>query len=204
MIWFTSDLHFGHAAVIDFCERPFQDLKDMEDKLVARINNHVKPEDTLIVVGDAFFTNSTERKRILDRINGTKVLVQGNHDKGKAQINGFDLTVQTMDLLIAGKRVSVSHYPFKPERFKLNMPWWKALLCDVENLVRFYHKRLKDEGQYLIHGHTHTRKRFEQRLLHVGCDAWNYCPVPITAIESYIAKRENKGEKPNDSKRIQD
>jgi len=191
MLYFTSDTHFGHAAVLDFCNRPFKDVRHMEEQLVKRINSRVKPTDTLVIVGDGFFTSSGQRHKILEKINGTKILVQGNHDKGKTQIKGFDLTVQSMDLLIAGKRVSVSHYPFKPERFKLRMPWWKALLCDIENLVRFYHKRLKDEGQYLIHGHTHSRKRFEGRLLHVGCDAWDWYPVSITQIESYIAKQEN-------------
>lgn len=194
MLWFTSDTHFGHSAVIEFCERPFRDVRHMEEQLVKRINSRVRPEDTLVIVGDGFFTNSGQRHKILEKINGTKILVQGNHDKGKTQIAGFDLTVQTMDLLVAGKRVSVSHYPFKPERFKLNMPLWKALLCDVENLVRFYHKRLKDEGQYLIHGHTHSRKQFEGRLLHVGCDAWNYYPVSLSQIESYIAKRESNAD----------
>jgi calcineurin-like phosphoesterase family protein len=192
MLWFTSDLHFGHGPVLGFCDRPFKDLKHMENQLVYRINNHVKPTDTLVIVGDAFFTNSTERQRILKRIKCTKILVQGNHDKGKGQISGYDLVVQSMDLRIAGQRVSVSHYPFKPERFKLRMPWWKALFCDIENLVRFYHKRLKDEGQYLIHGHTHSRKRFEGRIMHVGCDAWNWYPVSLKQIESHIMKTEGK------------
>lgn len=192
MLYFTSDLHFGHTAVLSFCDRPWTDTEEMEKALITRINSRVGPDDTLVVVGDAFFTGSTVRSDILSRINGTKILVQGNHDKGKTQIDGFDLTVQSMELLIAGQRVSVSHYPFKPERFKLRMPWWKAMVCDIENLVRFYHKRLKDEGQYLIHGHTHSRKKFEGRLLHVGCDAWNWYPISLKQLESHISKEESK------------
>ena len=50
--WFTSDPHFGHANIIRFCDRPFDDVQAMNDALVHRWNAVVQPEDTVYVLGD--------------------------------------------------------------------------------------------------------------------------------------------------------
>ena len=38
MIWFTSDTHFGHANVLKFSERPWDDIDDMNYALIENIN----------------------------------------------------------------------------------------------------------------------------------------------------------------------
>lgn len=47
MIWFTSDTHFGHAAIVTHCHRPFRDVDDMDNYILNRLNLCVKPDDTL-------------------------------------------------------------------------------------------------------------------------------------------------------------
>ena len=41
MIWFTSDLHLGHAKVLDFAGRPWDTIDEMNDALIANINARV-------------------------------------------------------------------------------------------------------------------------------------------------------------------
>ena len=54
-IWITSDTHFGHINIIKYCNRPYADVTEMNNALIANINSQVAPEDTLIHAGDFCF-----------------------------------------------------------------------------------------------------------------------------------------------------
>lgn len=83
MIWFTSDTHFGHSNIIKLAERPFADVDEMEDSLVANINSLVAPSDELYHLGDfSMKLGLEEQARILRRIRCRNIhLIPGNHDK---------------------------------------------------------------------------------------------------------------------------
>lgn len=49
MIYFTSDLHFGHENVIRFDHRPFASAEEMDETLIERWNNKVSDTDSLNV-----------------------------------------------------------------------------------------------------------------------------------------------------------
>lgn len=79
--FFTSDEHLGHANVIKFCNRPFTDLDDMTEGLIARHNAVVKPGDLVYHLGDMFWHRYGLEKALvyMDRLNGTHFYVYGNH-----------------------------------------------------------------------------------------------------------------------------
>ena len=82
MIWFTSDLHLGHRAAISMCERPFENVKDMNETLVCNFNSCVKNNDTVYILGDiAHRTPVAAINQMIGRMNGKKILCKGNHDK---------------------------------------------------------------------------------------------------------------------------
>ena len=187
MIYFTSDWHIGHKSVIGFCKRPYANLDEMHEALIANYNKVVKPTDTCVFVGDTTFLNTTKTRAVIDRLNGTKIAVLGNHDpKQGSMLNmGFSLAVYKMELEIRGHKVIISHYPFR-------LPWYVKLRlwlrkCKLD--LRYNERRHDDDGKtFLIHGHTHSTKQFEGRALHVGVDAWKYVPVPMWKIEQHIDK----------------
>lgn len=189
-IWFTSDTHYWHENVIKFCDRPFKDLSHMHEVLIQRYNSRVKEQDVCIFVGDFSFGTAAQTKAILNQLNGTKILVQGNHDK-KTTCNKFDVCFYTINMSIAGEPVSIKHYPLRWPRFshfkERLLRWWK----NTPN-PRYLDRYPVDRGQFHIHGHTHSKERFKDNQIHVGVDAWDYYPVSIKDISQYICKYRDK------------
>ena len=80
-IFFTSDLHVGHRNVINFCNRPFADVKDMDQKLIENWNSAVGENDIVFDLGDMFwFDGRHEVKKFVNRLNGKIYKIAGNHD----------------------------------------------------------------------------------------------------------------------------
>ena len=82
MIWFTSDTHFGHANVLDFCERPWDTIEAMNDALVDAINECVAPTDTLYHLGDFSFKMTVDAARELRAGACVSVRSKGRDMKG--------------------------------------------------------------------------------------------------------------------------
>lgn len=81
-LWFSSDHHFNHENIITYCKRPFHTVEEMNECLVARHNEVVKPQDHWYCLGDVTMERDNKGKGlwILDRMNGHKRLIMGNHD----------------------------------------------------------------------------------------------------------------------------
>ncbi len=79
-VWFTSDTHFAHRNVIEFCKRPFASIEEMDEEIIRRWNERVEPGDRVYHLGDFAFG---DHDPYLSRLNGMKNLVIGNHDGGR-------------------------------------------------------------------------------------------------------------------------
>jgi len=84
-VFLTSDTHFGHAGVCRFTRRdgvtklrPWTDPEEMDEAMVQRWNDRVRPTDKVYHLGDVVM--SRKSLAIMDRLNGDKVLIRGNHD----------------------------------------------------------------------------------------------------------------------------
>jgi calcineurin-like phosphoesterase family protein len=82
--WITSDLHFGHTNIMKFCpdtRAGFKDVEDMREKMIDEWNRCVAPDDETFILGDFAFLPSKDAIAILRRLNGSKILIEGNHDR---------------------------------------------------------------------------------------------------------------------------
>lgn len=52
MKYFTSDTHFGHGNVIDYCKRPFEDTKSMDQVMLKNLQKTLTMDDDLYFLGD--------------------------------------------------------------------------------------------------------------------------------------------------------
>lgn len=81
LVYLIADLHFGGESIIRYENRPFQSVDEMEQVLITRWNGIVNCDDTVYVLGDFSSDQDAEKdKRILEKLNGMKILIMGNHD----------------------------------------------------------------------------------------------------------------------------
>ncbi len=80
----VSDTHFGHAGVCRFLRddgtklRPWDNPEDMDEEMIRRWNETVRPNDKVYHLGDVVINRKA--LKTLARLNGDKVLIKGNHD----------------------------------------------------------------------------------------------------------------------------
>ena len=175
--WFTADTHFGHAKIIDYCDRPFDSVEAMRAGLVQRWNDVVAPDDRVLVLGDFALGRINETLGVLAELNGTKDLIVGNHDRPfdanprrradwttRYLAAGFRSVVQgTVGFSLAGQYpVLIGHFPYAG---------------DSHGEDRYADQRPFDGGLPIVHGHVHTTWRLSGRQLNVGVDVSNYTPV---------------------------
>jgi calcineurin-like phosphoesterase family protein len=85
IVWITSDWHLYHQNILKYCDRPFADVKEMNDTIIKNINDVVKKDDLLINLGDVAFCGSNLLQKELEKINcKNKLLILGNHDRERS------------------------------------------------------------------------------------------------------------------------
>ena len=85
-VFLVSDTHFGHAGVCKFTHpddpevklRPWNDPDEMDEEMIRRWNDTVRPNDKVYHLGDVVINRKA--LKTLARLNGDKVLIRGNHD----------------------------------------------------------------------------------------------------------------------------
>lgn len=153
--FFTSDLHFFHRNIINYCNRPWT-YETQTEEIVRRWNSKVNPDDTVYSLGDLFFGKSTARLKemieIIKQLNGNIVLITGNHCRRDAmtaildQCDNVTAVREYTKKRINGQTVVMSHYP---------MAVWDG--------AHF--------GSWMLHGHCHGSYNPEKGLiLDVGID----------------------------------
>lgn len=200
--WYTSDTHFRHALVSGLRGFPG---KDEHDAAITRNwNAVVRPEDTVWHLGDVGLGRTPEILACAGRLNGTIHLVTGNHDdpwpghrdahRRQAIWLGAFASVQAFARRkIGGRHVLMSHFPYAG---------------DSQDEDRFGQFRLRDEGAWLLHGHTHGTERarvgdlpfvpfggepqWRGKMIHVGLDAWDLRPVPEHVIAKLISGEDER------------
>ena len=150
MNYYISDLHFRHGNVIKFDNRPFETVFDMENTIINNWNNVIKQEDTVYILGDFCWETEEVWKEILDKLNGNKVLIRGNHDLKSMSASlrkKFADVKDYKEVKDNGKRVILCHYPMPFYRANYNEDMWhlyghvhvtleEDLLNDIRNLIK--------------------------------------------------------------------
>lgn len=190
MFYFISDTHFGHSNIIKYQNRPFSSVEHMNESVIYNYNKVVTDYDTVIFVGDVFFLPFDKAKVIMDKLKGKKILVRGNHDfEPNTMLKlGFDFVCDSMVMKIGKTRVNINHYPYRKKA------WNHYIRLLYDKKYRFKSKafkKLEDNGEWLIHGHTHSDIQIQGKQINMSVEAWKYTPVPITKVSELIDRSNN-------------
>lgn len=191
-ILFSSDQHFGHRNVLKFCNRPFEDEKEMGNALIENWNSVVGPDDIVVTMGDFFwFNDSHSIKKCIDKLNGKEIyIVLGNHDKRESFRRVTDERFHILD--------GISHIYLRcddPTRWYLKT---FEIVCSHYPLMTWAHR---ERGAINLFGHIHSGERridadVDQDLplwtgqqLDVGVDNQNYKPVSFEDVLAQLAQQ---------------
>lgn len=184
MIWFTSDTHFGHKNILQYCpNRKFSSIEEHDKYLIDIWNSKVKPEDVVFHCGDFSFGSLDFGLSVLDKLNGTKVLITGNHDQRNLKSHDFR------------NKFSAVKFGYHEISFRHNDgSQTLAVLChyplETWNKVRY--------NSYHFHGHCHTPKgslkvRFMKNRKDVGVDGRDdLAPWSLTELTHHINNQNEK------------
>ena len=160
-----SDTHFSHRGIVKFLrednvtkERPWDNIEEMDEALVKNWNSVVRPTDTVYHLGDVVINRSA--LPILGRLNGTKILVKGNHDVFRAE-EYLEYFKDIRGSAVLNNLV-MTHIPLHPASIER----WRG--C--------------------IHGHTHSKRvlingEIDPRYLCVSMEQINYTPISLENLE---------------------
>lgn len=176
--WITSDLHFGHANIMKFCPvtraRFRNDVKYMTEAMIDEWNSRVESGDLIYILGDVAFCSGSDAAKILNRLNGDKILVEGNHDRKNLKDVSFQKAFKEihkyLDINYDGHKIVMFHYPI--------MEW--------DQMHR---------GALQFHGHLHGNiSGLEKyRALDVGFDSTGDIVTSMERAINKIKDNEVKG-----------
>lgn len=210
--YFTADPHFGHARIIELCDRPFSSVEEMNEEILARINATVSSSDRLVILGDIALGKLDESLPLLSRIEAAElILLPGNHDRWSLAYHhkGDEVAAKRHEFRLryeAQRDHTVAfqdHTPSGWSIFDLTGEWerlagplgdaWFSHYPydgDSHGEDRAAWLRVEDRGDPIIHGHVHTEWRVRGRQFNVGVDVNDFTPVSEDELAEWIKELE--------------
>ena len=167
LIWFWSDSHFGHGKIIEYCNRPFQSLIDMDLTLIRKFNERVDKDDLCFFLGDFCMKKSSEAsdapRNAFDyyrnQLNCKNIIfIEGNHDHH----NGTKTPIESINITHGGSSIHLTHNP----------------------------KHAGEDFKFNFTGHCHGNRGVFNKLgkksviVDLSVDCWDFYPVNINDINS--------------------
>lgn len=165
-----GDHHFSHLNIIDYTDRPFDSVNEMNTYMLARWEQVVSDDDPVLHMGDVVFTNENKTAEdYLSELPGNPTLLLGNHDD---QINPENFRFLCMEQTV------IQHYGYR--FYCTHRP---------ENVP-------SDWTEWVIHGHVHNDQPFidyNNNKINVSVEQVGYTPIPVPIIVKAL-KNMNSGD----------
>jgi calcineurin-like phosphoesterase family protein len=164
IVRFIADLHLSHANMAK--RRGFSTVEEHDEHIIAKWNSVVNKRDVTYILGDVTMEKSAPY-HLLDRLNGIKHIVLGNHDRRQDTKKLFDYA-ESIAGMIQYKGIMLTHCPIHPAELEYRIP-------------------------YNIHGHIHDKVVMkdvyeygykldpvpDERYFCVSCERVDYLPKSL-------------------------
>lgn len=191
-VFYTSDLHLGHARVAEI--RGFETVEAHDAWMTAMWRTYIGPRDVVFVLGDISVRDHDKALALLADLPGRKHLISGNHDathplnhNGLSKwmpryLEVFETVMQSRVRKINNVYTYLSHYPYAS--------WGDG---PAREGSRHEEWRFPEMERPLLHGHTHGTEREHGYMMHVGVDAWGR-PVPEEWVAQWLNRHRQPGQ----------
>lgn len=161
MYFFTSDEHYGHHNVIKYCNRPFDNIDEMNAELIRRHNTVITSNDVVVHAGDFCWSNKKEQAvEFIKKLNGNHIFLRGSHDHWMPKSVKF-----MWRKLVEGQFVVVCHYAMRT--------WERS-----------------HYGSWDLHGHSHGRMESIGKQYDIGVDNNDFYPVSFEQLKVIMEEKE--------------
>ena len=159
IVRFIADLHLSHANMAK--RRGFSTVEEHDEHIIAKWNSVVNKRDVTYILGDVTMEKSAPY-HLLDRLNGIKHIVLGNHDRRQDTKKLFQYA-ESVGGMINYKGVFLTHCPIHSDELEYGI---------VKN----------------IHGHIHDKVVMkmldgwevpDERYFCVSCEQVDYLPKSL-------------------------
>jgi calcineurin-like phosphoesterase family protein len=164
MDYFTSDTHFAHLRILEYCanSRPYNTIQEMNGDLVQKWNSRVTNSDRIIHLGDFSMGKAENVRFFLNQLNGYKILIKGNHDRSNSAMltAGFNEVHQNLiiDQILNGKTFKV-YLVHNPEHIPSNVYMDYAFCGHIHGLWKSKNNKIFNCG---VDVQGPTPKTFEE------------------------------------------
>ena len=180
VVFFTSDTHFGHNGILNYCNRGYNNIDEMNAGLIEKWNSVVGKDDFIFHLGDFAFGGSELWLNTLRALNGNKILILGNHDIKnfrKPYENMFQYVGGEAFIIIEDQQIYLNHFPYLT-----------------------YNGVFREKPIWQLFGHVHTNQNISDNIgrdffrlkfllpsqYEVGCDLHDGYPISYNFIKERI------------------
>ena len=164
---FIADLHLGHEFVAK--NRGFASIEQHDEHIIKQWNSVVQKRDLTYILGDVTM-EKTDSYPLLNRLNGTKKVVLGNHDR-PAHVSELLKYVQCVSGIEKYKGIWLTHCPVHPMELEYRVP---------RNIHGHIHSKLVMTPVRLFGITMFTR--VDRRYHCVSCEQVNFQPKTLKEL----------------------
>jgi calcineurin-like phosphoesterase family protein len=176
-VFFIGDLHFGHKRITEFkpeakVDPPYRTGDNWQENMYHigdNWNRVVSKRCKVFVLGDSAFNDVGFE--FLKSLNGTKVLVRGNHDNYFSTEKWLEI-FESVEGIVRYKNYWLTHAPIHPSELR---------------------------GKKNLHGHVHFNSikngytgEYDTNYINVSCEAINETPISLDKIRDGSYDRERR------------
>lgn len=168
--YFTADFHLNHKNIIEYCNRPFDSVEEMNDTLIDNTNAIVGRDDILYYLGD-FALSPKQISELRARINCQNIiLIMGNHDPHDKKDRPHPVLLENFQSVHNMLRVKVVYKEQK-----------KSIILN-HYAMRVW--RNSHHGSWHLYAHSHGNLYDDLTSLSfdVGVDCHNFMPLNVDQI----------------------
>jgi calcineurin-like phosphoesterase family protein len=172
-IFFTSDTHFDDELAIQYFNRPFKNVDEMNAFMVEKWNNVVAEQDTVYHLGDFTLDDIDHFTKWVNQLNGNIKILPGSHDH--AWLQDF----------VASERVQIMAPLVSVEFPELRMGENPQVIVLCHYSMQVWDR--SKQGSWHLFGHSHGKLAGIGLSFDVGMDCTEFTPLSLDEAASRMA-----------------